>query len=50
VGDGRLRRRSRFANYMAGSLATTAGGHGGTLVSGTHQAEQESLLTHPPRQ
>ena len=37
-----------LGSYMAGSFATTAGGLGGTLVSGTPQAEQQSLLTHPP--
>jgi hypothetical protein len=36
-----------LGNYMAGSFATTAGGHGGTLVSGTPQTEQQSLFTHP---
>ena len=37
-----------LGNYMAGSFATTAGGGGGTLISGTPQPEQQSLLTHPP--
>jgi hypothetical protein len=36
-----------LGNYMAGSFATTAG-NGGMLMSGTPQAEQQSLLTHPP--
>jgi hypothetical protein len=36
-----------LGNYMAGSFLTTAGGHGGALVSGT-QIEQQLLLTHPP--
>jgi len=37
-----------LGNYMAGTFATTAGGQGGTLISGTPQAEQQSLLTRPP--
>ena len=37
-----------LGNYMAGSFATTAGGQGGTLISGTPQTDQQPLLTHPP--
>ena len=36
-----------LCNYMAGSFATAAG-NGGMLISGTPQAEQQALLTHPP--
>jgi hypothetical protein len=36
-----------LGNYMAGSFATTAGGHGGKLISGTPPVDQQSLLTQP---
>jgi hypothetical protein len=39
---------ARLGNYMAGTFATRASGQGGTLISGTLLAEQQSLLTHPP--
>jgi hypothetical protein len=35
-----------LGNYMAGSFAATADGHGGTLVGDAQQAEQQ-LLAHP---
>jgi hypothetical protein len=38
-----------LGNYMAGSFATTAGGHGAALISGTPQTDQQPLLTHPPQ-
>jgi hypothetical protein len=34
--------------HAATNFTTTAGGQGGTLISGTTPAEQQSLLTHPP--
>jgi hypothetical protein len=36
-------------NYMAGSFAVTADGHGGTLLTGTplQVAGQQALLTRP---
>ncbi len=37
-----------LGKYMAGSFATTAGGHGAALISGTPQTDQQPLLTHPP--
>jgi hypothetical protein len=41
-------RPSRFsANYMAGSFATDADGHGGTLLMQGPQTGQQPLLTHP---
>jgi hypothetical protein len=36
-----------LANYTAGGFATTAGGNGGALVSGTPHTEHQSLFTHP---
>jgi hypothetical protein len=36
-----------LANYMAGGFATTAGGNGGALVSGTPHTEHQSLFTRP---
>ena len=36
-----------FGNYIAGSFATAADGHGGTLVT-QNQNEQTPLLAHPP--
>jgi len=35
-----------FGNYMAGSLVTTADGHGGTLVTAAEQTPQP-LLARP---
>ena len=36
-----------LGNYMAGSFATAASDHGGTLISSPPQTEQWSLLAHP---
>ena len=36
-----------LGNYMAGSLVTTADGHGGTLVIQLPETTQQPLLTHP---
>jgi hypothetical protein len=33
---------------MAGSFVTAADGHRATLVTGTPQTEQQSLLAHSP--
>ena len=37
-----------LGHYMAASFVAAAGGHGGTLVTGT-PTEQQPLLTHPAR-
>jgi trimeric autotransporter adhesin len=37
-----------LGNYVAGSFAAAADGHGGTLVSEARQLSQQPLLTHPP--
>ena len=37
-----------LGNYIAGNFVIGADGHGGTLISGAPQAEQQALLTHPP--
>ena len=49
VSDGR--HTAAFAllgNYMAGSFAAVADGHGGTLITEANPQQQQPLLTHPP--
>jgi hypothetical protein len=49
VTEGRLAATiALLGDYMARTFTTTPAGQGGTLISGTPQAEQQSLLTHPP--
>jgi hypothetical protein len=38
-----------LGNYMAGSFAVTADGHGGTPVTEQSQTPPAPLLTHPPQ-
>jgi hypothetical protein len=48
VSDGRHAAAiSLLGNYMAGSFAVAADGHGGTLVAEASQASQQPLLTQP---
>jgi hypothetical protein len=49
VGDGRHAATvALLGSYMAGSFATTADGHGGTLITGAlEQAGLQPLLAHP---
>jgi hypothetical protein len=48
VGDGRhIATVALLGNYMAGSFATTADGHGGTLITEAPPAQQQPLLARP---
>jgi hypothetical protein len=48
VGDGRhIATVALLGNYMAGSFATMADGHGGTLITEAPTAQQQPLLARP---